>query len=235
MSAGVVIRDLFADKIENLDIKCVDCNFWFDNDSEGFLKNISGIKSILEAKDLLQRKLYEKSYRKTGRKKLAAFLSNGGIVKGAFRDRKCIGMLSAGSYNLFPKLKSFKVYPPDPKSVFLACIYIEPEHKGSGIRKRLLMDLEKDLLKQNVRSIETIGKRINDDICEDEFENSPLVSVKFLINNGFYLKKNDEHFPLLRLDLQSIASDFVKEELTLEKLAYKETARSPVIIKERDH
>ena len=233
MSVEVIIRDLFADKIEKLDIKCVDCNFWFDIDSESFLKNISGIKSISEAKDLLKGKLYEKSYRKTGQKKLAAFLNNGGIVKGAYKDRKCIGILSAGSYNLFPKLKTFKVYPPDPKSVFLGCIYVEPEHKGSGIEKRLLMDLEKDLIKSDIDSIEVIGKRLNDDIGDDEFENSPLISFKFLINNGFYLKKNDELYPLLRLDLQSIARDFVKEELILEKLVYKETARSPVIIKEK--
>ena len=84
-----------------------------------------------------------------------------------------------------------------------------------------------------MKSIETIGKKINDDMDEDEFENSPLVSAKFLINNGFYLKKNDKLYPLLRLDLQSIARDFVKEELILEKLAYKKTARCPVIIKQK--
>ncbi|MFC2160006.1 hypothetical protein ACFLQS_04760, partial [Actinomycetota bacterium] len=170
---------------------------------------------------------------KATRKKLAIFQNNGGIVKGAFKERKCIGILFAGNYNLFPKLRSFKVFPPDPKSIFLGCIHVEPEHKELGIEKRLLIELEKDLLKRKAASIETIAKRLNDDIDEDEFENSPLISFKFLINNGFYLKKNDEQYPLLRLDLQSIARGFVKEELTLEKLAYKKTARSPVIIKQR--
>ena len=92
---------------------------------------------------------------------------------------------------------------------------MEPDLRGSEIEKRLLIGLEKDLIWQNVKSIETIGKRINDDMDEDEFENGPLVSAKFLINNGFYLKKNDELYPLLRLDLQSIAKDFVKEERDL--------------------
>lgn len=233
MSIMVIVGDLFVDKIEKLDIKCIDCNFWFDFNGPGFFEGISGIKSISEAKDLFQSRLYEKSFGKNNQKKLTTFVSNGGRAKGAFKNRKCIGILIAGKYNLFPKLRSFKVYPPDPNSVFLGCIYVEPEQKGLGIEKRLLMDLVIDLIKQNVISIETIGKRINDDMDEDEFENSPLVSAKFLINNGFYLKKNDELYPLLRLDLQSIARDFVKEELILEKLAYRKTARSPVIINQK--
>ncbi len=233
MSVKVIIGDLFADKIEKLDIKCADCNFWFDFNGAGFFEGISRIKNISEAKDLFHSKLYEKSYGKSNQKKLAIFLNNGGRVKGAFKNRKCIGILIAGKYNLFPKLKSFKVYPPDHKSIFLGCIYVDPDLRGSGIEKRLLIGLEKDLIWQNVKSIETIGKRINDDMDEDEFENGPLVSAKFLINNGFYLKKNDELYPLLRLDLQSIAKDFVKEELAIGKLAYKKTARCPVIIKQK--
>ena len=233
MSIKVIIRDLFADKIEKLDIKCVKCDFWFDYNSKSLFKDISNIKSISEVKDLLQSKLFKTKYSKAAQKKLAVFQNNGGIVKGAFKERKCVGILFAGNYNLFPKLRSFKVFPPDPKSIFLGCIYVEPVQKELGIEKRLLIELEKDLLKKKASSIETIAKRLNDDIDEDEFENSPLISFKFLINNGFYLKKNDEYYPLLRLDLQSIARDFVKEELTLEKLVYKKTARSPVIIKQK--
>lgn len=233
MSTKVNIRDLFAGKIEKLDIKCIECDYWFDYNGRSFLEDISNIKSISGVKDLLQSKLFNKNYWKTSRKKLVVFQNNGGIVKGAFKERRCVGILFAGNYNLFPKLRSFKVFPPDPKSIFLGCIYVKPTLKELGIEKRLLIELEKDLLKKKVNSIETIAKRLNDDIEEDEFENSPLISFKFLINNGFYLKKNDEHYPLLRLDLKSIARDFVKEELTLEKLAYKKAARSPVIIKQK--
>jgi len=233
MGTKVIIRDLFADKIEKLDIKCVKCDFWFDHNSEGLLKAISNVKSISEVKELLQSKLFEKDYSKASQEKLAVFQNKGGMVKGAFKERKCVGILFAGDYSLFPKLKSFKVFPPDPKSTFLGCVYVEPAQRDLGIEKRMLIELEKDLLKKKAVSIETIAKRLNDDIGEDEFENSPLISFKFLLNNGFYLKKNDEHFPLLRLDLQSIAKDFVKEELILEKLAYKKTARSPVIIKQK--
>jgi len=233
MDTKVVIRDLFTDRLEKIGIKCVKCNFWFDYNGESLLRDISGIKSISGVKDLFKRKFYKKIYEKTDQKKLATFISNGGMVKGAFINKKCTGMLIAGDYNLFPKLKSFRVYPPDSKSTFLGCIFVEPSHRGTGIKKKLLIELEKDLLKKNIRSIETIGKRLNDDIDEDEFENSPLLSFKFLLNNGFYLKKNDKHYPLLRLDLKSIAKSFSAEQRLLEKLGYKETVRSPAIIREK--
>jgi hypothetical protein len=233
MSPRVIIWDLFNDKIGKLDIRCVNCSFWFDCDSESLLEAISSLKNISEIIDLLKRKLFEKNYNKTSQEKLAVFQNKGGIVKGAFKGKKCIGILFAGDYLLFPKLKSFKVFPPDKKSIFLGCIYVVPDQRDLGIEKRLLIELEKDLLKKKVDSIETIAKRPNDDIGEDEFEKSPLISFKFLINNGFYLRKNDEYYPLLRMDLHSIAKDFVKEELTLEKIAYKKAVRNPVIIKQK--
>lgn len=233
MNTKTVIRDLYTNRLGKTEIKCVKCNFWFDYDNESFLKGFLSLKSISDAKELFKRKSYERIYGKTDQKKLSAFISNGGMIKGAFKNRKCIGMLIAGDYNLFPKLRSFKVYPPDPKSIFLGCIFVEPPYRRTGIKKMFLIELEKDLLKKNIGSIEAIGKRLDDGIDEDEFENSPLLSFKFLLNNGFYLKKNDKHHPLLRLDLKSIAKSFSVDQLLLEKLAYKETIRSPAIIREK--
>ena len=69
--------------------------------------------------------------------------------------------------------------------------------------KNCLMSLEKDLIVSHVNSIESIGKRLNDDMDIEEYINSPIIPVKFLIKNGFYIKKNDEFFPLFRLDLSA--------------------------------
>jgi ribosomal protein S18 acetylase RimI-like enzyme len=232
MSSKVVIKDLFADKLEKINIKCAKCNFWFDHNGGRFLDEITNIKSISDVRHIFSRKRYNLGYDNIHKKKLAVFTNNGGIVKGAFKNRKCIGLLLAGSCDLFPKLRSFKVFPPGTDSTFLGCIYVEPDGRGSGIEKKLLIELEKDLLENNAIAIEAIGKRLDDDIDEEEFENSPLLSFKFLINNGFYLKKNDDHYPLLRLDLKSIARRFAREKLSLENLAYKKTVRDPVVIRE---
>ena len=100
-----------------------------------------------------------------------------------------------------------------------------------GVDKRLLIELEKDLLKEKVKSVESIGKRLTDDIDEEEYNNSPHVPFKFLINNGFYLKKNDPLFPLLRLDMKSIAANLAENRILLGKMALKKEVESPIIIK----
>jgi len=233
MAAKLIIKDLFSGQLEKINTKCVECSFWFDYARGSLLDEIAGIKNLSHARYLFRSKFFPHDYGNKDQKKMVTFVNNGGIVKGAFKNRKCMGLLSAGKYDLFPKLRSFNVFPPDKDSTFLGCIYVEPEEKGSGIEKRLLIELEKALIKKNAAAIETIGKRLDDDMDEEEFENSPLVPVKFLINNGFYIKKNDQYYPLMRLDLKSIARKFALEGLSVENLAYKKTLRNPVSIREK--
>jgi len=234
MIPKVVIRDLSAHRLYRTNIKCIRCSFWFDQSRIRFLDEIMDIRDYAGLKYFLHKRLSRKTYREKDSKKLVSFSENGGIVKGAFKDKRCIGIIIAGDPELFPKLRSFSVFPPDLESIFLGCIYVEPDMRGSGIEKRLLLELEKDMLAKNASSIETVGKRLDDDMEIEEFENSPLVSFKFLINNGFYLKKNDEQYPLLRLDLKSIAGELSKEALVTREIDCRKTARQPVIMRENN-
>ena len=231
MNLNLVIKDLSVDKIDRLKIKCKNCSFWFDHGNIDSIRDLIKTRNLPGIKNFLKSKIFVENQKGRDQDTLKSFLCQGGRVKAAYNDRKCIGVLTAGEYNLFPSLKTFKIYPPDPKSVFLGCIYIEPGYRGLGFEKRLLIELEKDLFKEKVACIESIGKRMSDDIDEKEYENSRLIPFKFLINNGFYLKKNDEIYPLLRLDIRSIASVFKERKLSLGKLAYKKEVRSPVTIK----
>ncbi len=233
MNLNLVIKDLSADKIDRLKIKCKNCSFWFDHKNVDSIRDLIKARSIPGIKNFLKSKIFIENQKGNDQDSLKSFLCQGGRVKAAYNNRKCIGVLIAGKYNLFPGLKTFKIYPPDHKSVFLGCIYIEHGYRGLGFKKRLLIELEKDLYKEKVTSMETIGKRMSDDIDKAEYENSPLIPFKFLINNGFYLKKNDEFYPLLRLDIRSIASVFKERKLSLGKLAYKKEVRSPVTIKKK--
>ena len=233
MGSKVIIRDLSAHSLEKTSIKCVGCSFWFDYNGGCFLDDIFSIKSFLDIKNLLRKRYLNRGYIQKRGKQLMSFADNGGIVKGAFKDKKCVGLLTAGDFGLFPKLQSFRIFPPDNDCTFLGCIYVVPGERGLGIEKMLLNELEKDLLRKNAIAIETIGKRLDDDMDGEEFENSPLVTFKFLIKNGFYLKKNDEKYPLLRLDIKSIAREPSWERVSLEKLAYKKTVRYPVVMKEK--
>lgn len=233
MDLNVTIKDLSSTKLEKIDLKCLDCSYWFDRDMTIFFKELFAVRSFRELNGFLKGKLFEKSVRKNNRKKIAAFSKYGGKIKAAFIGGQCIGIIMAGNYYLFPKLRSFNVYPPDSESTFLGCIHVISRYRGMGIGKRLLIEIEKELIKEKAESIESIGKRLNDDIDEDMYWDSPLIPFKFLINNGFYLKKNDSLFPLLRLDLKSLAIDFVESKLVPDKMALEKEVGSPIIIKNK--
>ncbi|MCL4417083.1 MAG: GNAT family N-acetyltransferase [Actinobacteria bacterium] len=228
VNLNFTIKDLTYDKLEKLNIKCSTCQFWVDNGRTSFLSDFSGIDTLwgfLKSKYFMLKNL-------KNRKKFTLFFNNGGgIIKAAFSGKKCIGVLFAGRYYLFPRLKLFNVYPPDSDSIFLGCIYVMPECRNLGVGKKLLMSIEKDLIKDKISSIESIGKRFDDDMDLEEYINSPIIPVKFLIKNGFYIRKNDNLFPLLRLDLDSIRKVFLEGKLFLKNLMLERGARTPVAIK----
>ncbi len=74
---------------------------------------------------------------------------------------------------------------------------------------------------------------MSDDIDIEEYINNPIIPIKFLIKNGFYIKKNNEKYPLLRLDLSSIVLDVesVKSKFALKNVDVQSVVKDPVIIK----
>ena len=228
MNLNLIIKTPDLKQLEKLDIKCISCNYWFNAERTNFIEEFYRSRSIW---DLIKGKIFEKRNKSSKEKNIFCFKKSGGRIKAAFNGKICVGIILSGKYYLFPKLKSFNVYPPDSKSIFLGCLYVIPEYRNVGIEKRLLMALEKDLIKERIKSIETIGKRLNDDISEYEYENSPLIPIKFLIKNGFYIIKNDDLFPLLRLDLKTILLDFAENRLlSIREISLKKKIRSPAII-----
>jgi ribosomal protein S18 acetylase RimI-like enzyme len=230
------IKGLSNRQLKTLEFRCLDCDYWFDYDGYSFIKELIAVRSFRGLEGLFKGKIFEKiseKKNKGSRSKIIAFKMHGGKVKAAFAGKRCVGAILAGSYYLFPRLRNFDVFPPDFDSIFLGCIHVISEYRGMGVEKRLLIEVEKDLIKEKAKSIEAIGKRLDDDMDEEEYENSPLIPFKFLMNNGFYLKKNDPLYPLLRLDLGSIAFDFARSRVPVGKVVLEKEAGSPLIVKDK--
>jgi len=232
MELSVKVKDISIDQLGKIDFNCLDCDYWFGYNDLNLLDEFSRARSFGDVRWFIKGRLFQKKSNVEGREKFLKFKASGGKIKGAFTGRRCAGVIMAGDYYLFPRIKSFNVYPPDSKSTFLACIYVIPEYRFMGVDKKLLAELEKELIEEKKDSIEVIGKRIDEDMDEEEYESIPLIPFKFLINNGFYLKKNDPLYPLLRLDLKSIVVDFAESRTVLGKVALEEEIKGPMIIKE---
>jgi len=232
MNMNFTIKDLAQDKLDDVKLKCINCSFWVDAGKPDLLTDVNISISIWE---FLRSKFFELRSLRNKKKFLNFISASGGIIKAAFSSKKCIGILVAGRYYLFPKLKLFRFYPPDTNSVFLGCLFVLPEYRNLGVGKKLLISLEKDLIKNKISAIETVGKRLNEDMDIEDYVNSPIIPVKFLIKNGFYIKENAEIYPLLRLDLStiSIAKEFLQSRFALKNIVLKRAIKTPVNF--RDH
>ena len=49
--------------------------------------------------------------------------------------------------------------------------------------------------------------------------------------NGFYIKKNEGIFPLLRLDLNSIVKQYLEEKVLIKNISLERGVKTPVVIK----
>lgn len=232
MDLNIKIKNIgYADFLK-LKIKCQSCDYWFKCNKRGFAGEFNKSFKLL---DFLKSKLFELKGKNNNGNLFGSFIKNGGKIKIAYLNKSEIkGLIIYGNYYLFPKLKEFKVYPPDSSSIFLACMFIEPEYQDFGVGERLLLSVEKDMLNQGKKSLEAIAKRQNDDISENDYENLHLIPFKFLIKNGFFVKKNDEYFPLLRLDLSTIETVLSKEESLFARLFKKKELSRSTFVKTED-
>ncbi|MDD3520970.1 MAG: hypothetical protein PHU65_07060 [Actinomycetota bacterium] len=224
------------DILNILDIRKLDINLMQDlSEKCGFWGNNGKIDLIKEFNCAPKFTVFLKSLFfsiKTSNKKtnyLNCFLNNGGMGKVAIsKNNEVVGIVLYGDYCLFPSLKQFSNYPPDFESAFLGYVYIDRDFNGFGLEERLLLSVEKDLKEKQYKSIETIAKRANDDISEEDFDNIHFFTAKFLISKGFYIKKNDELYPLLRMDLKNIVTIPEEESWFYKLFVKRQVKRSSV-------
>jgi len=230
LNLNFTIKNLSPGQLDSIKLKCLGCNYWCASRRTDILDDISRNFNMW---GMIKSKFFEFRNSVSRKNFIYSFIVSGGIVKAAFSGKKCIGILMAGKYYLFPRLKYFNIFPPDNESIFLGCLYVEPEYRNLGVGKKLMISFEKDLIQNKIKSIESVGKRLNDDMELEEYVNSPIIPVKYLVKNGFYIKKNDALFPLLRLDLSalSINREFLKGRLAFKNLVLERTVKSPVSIK----
>ena len=158
MNLNFTIKNISGFQLEEIKFKCANCTFWLNQGSSGL--NDGTAKSI-NIWELLKSKFFEiRNLNNENSSFIDSFSRSGGIIKAAFSNKKCIGVLMAGKYYLFPRLKFYKIFPPDSESIFLGCLYVLPEYRNLGVGKKLLMSLEKDLIVSRVNSIESMGKRL---------------------------------------------------------------------------
>jgi GNAT superfamily N-acetyltransferase len=99
--------------------------------------------------------------------------------------------------SLFPRLRRFPTgaAAAAADTVYLAYCYVIEGRRGEGLGSALVREVARAAVDRGYRAVEALGDRA--------WDGGWVIPVSFLAANGFIVVRDDERFPLLRLDLRS--------------------------------
>lgn len=191
------IKPLTSDQIEALPSNCAGCVFWES-----------------------QQRLPKRCGAECDREQLAGWIDYvraqwGDCGKVAWEDGEVLGFIKYAPAPYFPQTAHFLAGQPSDKAVLLSCMHIEPEARHHGLGKLLLQAALRDLVQRNQRTVEAYATT-----HQGDWDTQPTMGLQFLQRSGFQVTRPHPEFPLVRLDLRSLAAWTESIESVLESLRF---------------
>ena len=134
----------------------------------------------------------------------------------AFDGDEVLGFIKYAPSGFFPQVSTFNAAPEDPSVPLIACLHISSDVRHRGLGTVLLRAALRDLVGRGERRVEAFGYT---DLVGTR-DQMPMLGVAFLLRNGFTIVRPDPSYPLLRLDLKSLALWQDNLEAVLESLRF---------------
>jgi len=135
----------------------------------------------------------------------------------AYEDDELLGFVKYAPSRFFPQAATFRSAPEDPKVPLLSCLHISADARHHGLGTVLLRAALRDLVGKGERRVEAFGFT---EAVVTTLDDMPMLGVPFLLRNGFTVSRPDPHYPLMRLDLRSLAVWQDNMESVLESLRF---------------
>jgi len=130
-----------------------------------------------------------------------------------YTDGEAIGFAKYAPARYFPKAASMAAGPPSDDAVLLACLHVDSEVRHAGIGKVLLQAVLRDLASRGERAVEAYASTETLDR-----RTTPMITVEFLLRQGFTVVRPHPRYPLMRLEMKSLAAWTESVEAVLESL-----------------
>jgi GNAT superfamily N-acetyltransferase len=131
----------------------------------------------------------------------------------AYESGESLGFVKYAPPRFFPQAASMPSGVPDGDAVLLACLHVEPDVRDAGLGKVLLQAVLRDLVSRGERVVEAYASSDSSDR-----ETTPLITMEFLLKQGFTVVRPHPTAPLMRLELKMLASWTDSVEAVLEAL-----------------
>lgn len=119
----------------------------------------------------------------------------------AYEDDEVIGFVKYAPSGYFPQAMRMPSAPADPNVPLIACLHVAPEARHHGLGTIMLRAALSDLVVRGERRVEAFAS-VNK---PDPLNESPFLGIDFLLRNGFTVSRPHPEYPLLKLDLRSLA------------------------------
>jgi GNAT superfamily N-acetyltransferase len=119
----------------------------------------------------------------------------------AYEDDELLGFIKYAPSEYFPQAQTFAAAPRDPSVPLISCLHISSDARHHGLGTVLLRACLSDLVRRGDRRVEAFGFATPGAVVDD----MPMLGVAFLLRNGFTVSRPDPFYPLMRLDLKSLA------------------------------
>lgn len=183
------LRPLSRGDFERFALGCDACVFW---ESPERLERTCGSASDVEAR----RAWYDRVVDEWG-----------DCGKAAYDEDGLLGFIKYAPSRYFPQALTFPSAPSDGDVPLIACMHVAPEARHHGLGSVLLRACLRDLAVRGERKVEAFASATRPAMIEE----SPMLGIDFLLRNGFTVSKPDPEYPLLQLELRSLA--FITENL----------------------
>lgn len=152
------------------------------------------------------------------REELAAWVEDvraewGECGRVAYEAGEALGFVKYAPARFFPQVISMPSGPPDADAVLLACLRVMDDARDAGLGKVLLQAALRDLVTRREKAVEAYAVT-----SPLERERTPLMSVEFLLRQGFAVARPHPVYPLMRLELKSLATWTDNVEAVLDAL-----------------
>jgi GNAT superfamily N-acetyltransferase len=129
-------------------------------------------------------------------------------------DDVVLGFVKYAPAGYFPQAFTFASAPDDSRVPLIACIHVELDARRHGVGKVLLQAALRDLALRGERVVQAFGYDGSADAAED----TPMIDTGFLAKQGFSVARPDPLYPLMQLELRSLAMITENLETVLETL-----------------
>ncbi|MCR4404554.1 MAG: GNAT family N-acetyltransferase [Candidatus Acetothermia bacterium] len=112
-----------------------------------------------------------------------------------YLDGKAIGYAEYAPARFLPNSRNYPAGPVSEDAALIACLFIPArEHRGRGLGSLLLKGILDELRSRGLKAVEAFARRGSPE--------NPVGPVKFYLKHGFHIRRDDEEFPLMRLELE---------------------------------